>query len=83
MARADGKLDKARKLIDKATRLATLANSTRGSYFAAVERARVERAAGQPLGQGDAAAKGRLRADPWQLANDIVLGLSFAGRKAA
>ena len=35
------------------------------------------------VGQGDAAAKGRLRADPWQLANDIVLGLSFAGRKAA
>jgi DNA polymerase-3 subunit delta len=35
------------------------------------------------VGQGDAAAKGRLRADPWQLANDIVLGLAFAGRKAA
>ena len=35
------------------------------------------------VGQGDAAAKGQLRADPWQLANDIVLGLAFAGRKAA
>ena len=35
------------------------------------------------VAQGDAAAKGQLRADPWQLANDIVLGLAFAGRKAA
>jgi DNA polymerase-3 subunit delta len=35
------------------------------------------------VGQGDAAAKGQLRADPWLLASDIVLGLAFAGRKAA
>lgn len=35
------------------------------------------------VGQGDAAAKGQLRADPWQLANDIVLGLAFAGKQAA
>jgi DNA polymerase-3 subunit delta len=35
------------------------------------------------VGQGDAAAKGQLRADPWQLASDVVLGLAFAGRKAA
>jgi len=35
------------------------------------------------VGQGDAAAKGQLRADPWQLANDIVLGLAFAGKTAA
>jgi DNA polymerase-3 subunit delta len=35
------------------------------------------------VGQGDAAAKGRLRADPWQVANDVVLGLAFAGKAAA
>lgn len=35
------------------------------------------------VSQGDAAAKGQLRADPWQLATDIVLGLACAGRKAA
>jgi DNA polymerase-3 subunit delta len=35
------------------------------------------------VGEGDAAAKGQLRADPWQLANDIVLGLAFAGKRAA
>ena len=35
------------------------------------------------VGEGDAAAKGQLRADPWQLANAIVLGLAFAGKKAA
>ncbi|MDH3954816.1 MAG: DNA polymerase III subunit delta [Gammaproteobacteria bacterium] len=35
------------------------------------------------VGQGDAAAKGQLRADPWQLASDVVLGLAFAGQKAA
>jgi DNA polymerase-3 subunit delta len=33
--------------------------------------------------RGDAAAKGQLRADPWQLATDLVLALSLAGRKAA
>ena len=31
----------------------------------------------------DRAAKGQSRADPWQLATDIVLGLSLAGRRAA
>ena len=35
------------------------------------------------VGQGDAAAKGRLRADPWQLANDIVLAMALAGKQAA
>jgi DNA polymerase-3 subunit delta len=35
------------------------------------------------VGRGDAAAKGQLRADPWQLATDVVLGLALAGRKAA
>lgn len=33
--------------------------------------------------QADQAAKGQLRADPWQLATDIVLGVSLGGRKAA
>ena len=33
------------------------------------------------VGEGDAAAKGQLRADPWQVATDVVLGLAFAGRK--
>jgi len=37
----------------------------------------------QAVAQGDAAAKGQLRADPWQLATDVVLGLAFAGKKAA
>ena len=35
------------------------------------------------VGRGDAAAKGQLRADPWQLATDVVLGLSLGGRKVA
>ena len=35
------------------------------------------------VGEGDAAAKGQLRADPWQIAADVLLGLAFAGRKAA
>jgi DNA polymerase-3 subunit delta len=35
------------------------------------------------VGEGDAAAKGQLRADPWQIAADILLGLAFSGRKAA
>ena len=35
------------------------------------------------VGEGDAAAKGQLRADPWQLASDVVLGLAFAGKRAA
>ena len=33
--------------------------------------------------QADQAAKGQLRADPWQLTTDIVLGISLGGRKAA
>jgi DNA polymerase-3 subunit delta len=33
--------------------------------------------------QADQAAKGQSRADPWQLATDIVLGISLGGRKAA
>ena len=33
--------------------------------------------------KADAAAKGQLRADPWQLAMDIVLGLAAAGMKKA
>jgi DNA polymerase-3 subunit delta len=33
--------------------------------------------------RGDAASKGQLRADPWQLATNLVLALSLAGRKAA
>jgi DNA polymerase-3 subunit delta len=33
--------------------------------------------------QADQAAKGQLRADPWQFATDIVLGISLGGRKAA
>ncbi len=37
----------------------------------------------QAVGRGDAAAKGQLRADPWQLATDIVLGLARAGQRAA
>ena len=35
------------------------------------------------VGRGDAAAKGQLRADPWQLATDILLGLALGGRKVA
>ncbi|MDH3533244.1 MAG: DNA polymerase III subunit delta [Gammaproteobacteria bacterium] len=34
-------------------------------------------------GSADQAAKGQQQADPWQLATDIVLGLSCGGRKAA
>jgi len=37
----------------------------------------------QAAGRGDAAAKGQLRADPWQLATDIVLGIALAGKIAA
>jgi len=37
----------------------------------------------QAVGRGDAAAKGQLRADPWQLATDIVLGIALAGKIAA
>lgn len=37
----------------------------------------------QLLRQADAAAKGQLRADPWQLATQIVLALATSGRKAA
>ncbi len=33
--------------------------------------------------QADQAAKGQLRADPWQLATDIILGMSLSGRQAA
>lgn len=35
------------------------------------------------LRQADAAAKGQLRADPWQLASDIVLVLASGSRQAA
>lgn len=34
-------------------------------------------------GQADQAAKGQLRADPWQLVTDIVLGLALGSRNAA
>ncbi len=34
-------------------------------------------------GRADAAAKGQAAGDPWQLAADIVLGLSLGGRRAA
>jgi DNA polymerase III delta subunit len=37
----------------------------------------------QAVARGDAAAKGQLHGDPWQLATDIVLGLACAGRRAA
>jgi DNA polymerase-3 subunit delta len=33
--------------------------------------------------QADQAAKGQLRADPWQLTTDIILGMSLSGRQAA
>lgn len=35
------------------------------------------------VGQGDAAAKGRLRADPWQVATDVSIGLAMGGKQAA
>ena len=35
------------------------------------------------VGQGDAAAKGRLRADPWQIATDVSIGLARGGKQAA
>ena len=34
-------------------------------------------------GRGDAAVKGRLRVDPWQVATDVVLGLALGGKRAA
>ena len=34
-------------------------------------------------GRGDAAVKGRLRIDPWQVATDVLLGLALSGKKAA
>ena len=34
-------------------------------------------------GRGDAAVKGRLRMDPWQVATDVVLGLALSGKRAA
>ena len=37
----------------------------------------------QAAGQADRAAKGQSRADPWQLATDIVLGLALGSRSAA
>lgn len=37
----------------------------------------------QLTGRADAAAKGQLRSDPWQLAMDIVVGLALGRRKAA
>jgi hypothetical protein len=33
--------------------------------------------------QADAAAKGQLRADPWQMATQIVLALATSSSKAA
>jgi hypothetical protein len=33
--------------------------------------------------RGDAAAKGQLRADPWQLATNILLDLAGPGTRAA
>jgi ABC-type spermidine/putrescine transport system permease subunit II len=33
--------------------------------------------------RGDAAAKGQLRADPWQIATQIVLELAVPGVRAA
>jgi DNA polymerase-3 subunit delta len=33
--------------------------------------------------RGDAASKGQLEADPWQMATNLVLALSLTGRKAA
>ena len=33
--------------------------------------------------RGDAAVKGRLRMDPWQVATDVVLGLALSGKRAA
>ena len=35
------------------------------------------------VGQGDAAAKGRLRIDPWQIATDVSIGLAVGGKQAA
>jgi DNA polymerase III subunit delta len=37
----------------------------------------------QTSAQADQAAKGQNRADPWQLAADIALGIALSGRKAA
>lgn len=37
----------------------------------------------QLVRKGDAAAKGQMRADPWQMATEIVLGLAGAGARAA
>jgi DNA polymerase III delta subunit len=33
--------------------------------------------------RADAAAKGQMKLDPWQLATEIVFGLATTGRKAA
>jgi len=44
-----------------------------GDFYGLLKRAR----------DADAAAKGQRRADPWQLATDIVLSLASAGRRAA
>jgi len=37
----------------------------------------------QLCARADAAAKGQLRADPWQLATQIILGLAVGGMKRA
>ena len=37
----------------------------------------------QAVGQGDAASKGRLRADPWQIATGILVGLARGNKRAA
>jgi len=44
-----------------------------GDFYTLLKRSR----------DADAAAKGQLRADPWQLATDIVLDLASAGARAA
>jgi DNA polymerase-3 subunit delta len=35
------------------------------------------------VGEGDAAAKGRLRVDPWQVATEVLVGLAQGGKRAA
>lgn len=35
------------------------------------------------VGEGDAAAKGRLRVDPWQVATEVLVGLALGGKRAA
>lgn len=49
LARHDGKLDKAQKLLDKANKLAERCESRRGLFHVAHERARVAKAANDPV----------------------------------